>query len=235
MVAEPLIESVPLDDLSGDDAAPRRRGRRPMTPEEKAARNERDRNRRASRGGSTRSRTSRPSSPRRSSPKSLYPEIVAALTVTNTVLSLTPLGSSYEATGAINTIEVAPGLSVPMPELRLTKLGDELDDAEIMQLAVALDRQCQRSPRFRRYVELVLSGVSGGGILGIVAMIAARRAARHGIIDPSYDARLGAMLTGDISALASITPPPDPNATIPETGEQPPRREAGDDPDYESM
>jgi hypothetical protein len=198
--------------------------------EKREARNRRDRERRASQGGTSRA----PRAPSRRTARSLYPEITAALTMTNTILSLSPLGSKYEPTGQISTVDLGNGMQIPMPELRMIKLGDELDDAEIMQLASAIDRQCQRSPRFKRYVELALNGISGGGILGIMAMIGARRAARHGVIDPSYDARLGAMMAGDLSSLAAFTPSPDANATVPETGEQPPRR---DDPgdNFDSM
>lgn len=169
------------------------------------------------RAGAKRPRNA-PRTPR--TPKTLYPEIAAFLTLVNTGITMTPLGSRHEPTGKIEMMELAPNVSIPFPEMRMTKLGDELDDMEIAHLAKAIDAQAMRSPRFKKYVEMVLGAGAGFGILAIVGMIAGRRASRHGIIDPSLDAKLGAMLNGDISSLANFVPTPQVDVTPhPETGE----------------
>lgn len=223
------IESVSLDELNGTA-----RGRRILseTPAAKKARErraaikagtvtpkERGSRRAAKPRGGGRSRTPQ-------TPKTLYPEIAAALSMGNMIIAFTPFASKYEPTGVIVQYEAAPGISFPMPEQRMTKLGDELDEMEIANLAAALDRQCQRSPRFKKYVEMVLNGVAGGGILTILGMIAARRASRHGILNPTLDGKLGAMMAGDVSAIAGFMSDAE-SGTIdetpnPETGERAP-------------
>jgi hypothetical protein len=159
-----------------------------------------------------------PRTPR--TPRTLYPEIAAFLTMTNTLVTMTPLGSKYEATGTFTPFPVGPGLSIPMPDMAMVKLGDELDEMEIAQLAKAIDAQAQRSPRFKKYVEMALGLGAGFGILSILGLIVGRRAARHGLIDPSLDPKLGAMLNGDISSLAAFVPTPQADETPhPDTGE----------------
>ena len=78
--------------------------------------------------------------------------------------------------------------------------ADALDNAEITALARALDQQCSISPRFRRYMEQVLGIGSGAQLFGVVAIIIARRAARHGMLGPDQgpmvDTMLGAMIAG---------------------------------------
>jgi len=218
------IESVPVADLDDEP----RRGRRPWSDSPAA---KRARERRAAikagtipapkgaRTGAKRPRGA-PRTPR--TPKTLYPEIAAFMTMANTLVTMTPLGSRYEPTGEIEMLNLGP-MSVPMPKMRMVKLGDELDEMEIAQLAKAIDAQAQRSPRFKKYVEMVLGVGAGAGILAIVGIIGARRAARHGLIDPSLDAKLGGMLNGDISSLASFVPTPTVDETPhPDTGEMPP-------------
>lgn len=166
-------------------------------------------------------------------PKSLYPEISAFLMMANTLVTMTPVGSKYEPTGKFTTMEIAQGMSIPIPEMNMVKLGDELDEMEIAHLAKSIDAQCQRSPRFKRYIETFLGAAAGGGILAVVGIIAARRAARHGIIDASLDPKLGGILQGDLSALASFVPSQPPDETPdPVSGEQPPvpESEAESDP-----
>lgn len=231
MVMSPsLIESVPDAELA--------QGPRPRTLSDTPAA-KRARDLRASRKAAGGVPGRKPGRPRKGgtprtprTPKTLYPEIAALLTMVNTVVTMTPLGSKHEPTGEITSFEIAPGMVVPIPEMRQTTLGDELDTMEIAHLAKALDAQCQRSPRFKRYVEMVLGVGAGGGIIAIVGIIAARRAARHGIIDPSLDATFGTMLNGDLSALSSFVP----SGGIDETpdavsGEQPPIPGAGGDAD----
>lgn len=156
-------------------------------------------------------------------PKTLYPEISAFLMMANTLVTMTPLGSKYEPTGSITQMDMGNGYVVPMPEMRQTTMGDELDEMEIAHLAKALDAQCQRSPRFKRYVETFLGAAAGGGIVAIVGIIGARRLARHGVIAPQLDVTLGNVLQGDMSALASFVPTqPQDETPDPISGEQPP-------------
>lgn len=72
--------------------------------------------------------------------------------------------------------------------------SDALDDAEILALAKGMDEQAKRSPRFRRMIEGALAVSGAGGLIGVVALIAGRRLARHRAIDPAWDQRLEAML-----------------------------------------
>lgn len=229
-IAEPPI--VESRDLDGKSKGPRELSQSPAAVRARALR-ERKRN------GEPSGKPGRPAAKRSGgkarmprTPKTLYPEISAFLMMANTVVTMTPLGSKYEATGKLDQIEIAPGMSVPIPEMRQITLGDELDELEIMHLAKSLDAQCQRSPRFRKYVETFLGAAAGGGIVAILGIIAARRVARHGIIDPSLDPKLGAILQGDIGALTSFVPPQPMDETRDEiSGEQPPVPDGmGDDP-----
>jgi hypothetical protein len=70
---------------------------------------------------------------------------------------------------------------------------DALDPAEVAALAKAIDQQAKASPRFRKYVEVAVSAGSGGQLLGVIIMIGVRRAARHGYLEESFDAMIGAM------------------------------------------
>lgn len=87
--------------------------------------------------------------------------------------------------------------------------GDALDVVEIEALAKAIDEQCKQSPRFRKYVEAMLSAGSGGQLLGVCLIIGARRASRHGALPADVDMALGGMLasqaptTGAPPAMAS--------------------------------
>ena len=73
---------------------------------------------------------------------------------------------------------VANTFVMAIPPLR----ADALDTVELTALAKAIDLQCRTSPRFRKYVEAALSSGSGAGLVGVILMIAARRAARHNLI-----------------------------------------------------
>lgn len=125
-------------------------------------------------------------------PKSLAPEISAFLSLVNGVLIVSPLGT--RPIEAITDVNVAP-----------TRIGDELDAAEITALAAGIDAQCRRSPRFRKYVEMVLGAGSGGTLMTVIALIAARRAARHGMLPPDVDAMAGMILAADVGALAGLS------------------------------
>lgn len=150
---------------------------------------------------------------RRAAPASLKPEIAAFLTTTNMLLLMSPLGTR-------------PAMAAYDPSIPTEKVGDELDAYEIEALAGALDAQCRRSPRFRKYVERMLTVGAGGQLVTVVGMIAARRAARHGLVPngEAVDLALGLTLAqGDITALGNFTPPATPDVTPDvETGETPP-------------
>ena len=143
-------------------------------------------------------------------PRSLQPEIAALLTMANAVIVLSPLGTR-------------PVEAIADPSITPERVGDELDAAEIAALAGAIDAQCRRSPRFRRYVESVLGVGSGGALVTVVAMIAARRAARHGILPPMIDPMLGMAMGSDGLAALAAMPAPPPSEPDPETGETPPK------------
>lgn len=148
---------------------------------------------------------------RRAGPRSLRAELVGFLSLVNSLVLMTPLGTRPIAALTDPTIE---------PE----RVGDELDTAEIDALASAIDAQCQRSPRVRRVVERFLAAGAGGQLVGIVGIIVTRRAARHGALPAIVDPMLGAMLAGgDLSAALSFVPTPEPDrAPDIETGETPP-------------
>jgi hypothetical protein len=72
--------------------------------------------------------------------------------------------------------------------------GDMLDELEVTSLAHALDEQAQRSPRFRKMLVRAIETAGGASLFTIVIIIAGRRAARHGVIDPSWDDTLRGFL-----------------------------------------
>ncbi len=72
--------------------------------------------------------------------------------------------------------------------------NDTMDDAEIMVLARSMNEQAQKSPRFRKVVEGALTATGASGLIGVVVIITGRRLARHRVIEPSWDQKLGAML-----------------------------------------
>lgn len=85
---------------------------------------------------------------------------------------------------------------------------DQLDMAEIEALATSIDEQCKTSPRFRKYVEQMLGVTSGGQLLAVAGMVAARRGARHGLFGPNgqiVDTAIGQQLEA-MTKQAAITP-----------------------------
>ena len=92
---------------------------------------------------------------------------------------------------------------------------DALAPEETDALAMSIDDQCKRSPRFKSYVLQALKVQSATSLLAVVAMIGGRRAARHGIIPEAMqpqqlDNALGValqMMTGTASAPTPYTPP----------------------------
>lgn len=56
---------------------------------------------------------------------------------------------------------------------------DALDPIELAALVHAIDEETKTNPRFRRGLEALLSVTSGGSLMMVVAIIAARRVGRH--------------------------------------------------------
>lgn len=95
-----------------------------------------------------------------------------------------------EISGLLMTINLALMMIPPLSK-------DQMDMVEIEALADALDDQARRSPRFRKAIESALAMGSGGTLLGVVAIMGARRAARHGLIPgdaETVDQTLGNLL-----------------------------------------
>jgi len=211
-----MIESIPREDII--EPAPARKPRA-LTPEQKEARNKRERDARAAKSASKAPRAKVSSKPRSTRAASLKTEIAAFLTLANTLVIMSPLGTR-------------PVAAIHDPSVDAERRGDELDEPEINALAGALDAQCRRSPRFRKYVESVLTVGAGGQLVTVLGIIVARRAARHDVIPGGVplDFALGMMLAnGDTSALGNVptpddAPPPDPEtletapAPLPEAG-----------------
>lgn len=202
---DPHILSVPTADIMQPIAEPKRGRGRP--PKIDPATGERVTPTRKPRAKAPR----RPSSRRPIGPRSLRAEIGALLTLVNTAMIMSPVGTR-------------PVQAITDPAIPLTRIGYELDAGEIDALAGALDAQCKRSPRFRRYVETFLSAGSGGALFTVVGIIAARRASRAGILPPMLDPMLGLALAGDgIGAIVNMEPAAaTPTGPDPETGETPP-------------
>lgn len=96
---------------------------------------------------------------------------------------------------------------VNMP-VQILSAKNALDSIEIDALAKALDEECQRNARFRKYMEQMLAVQGGTSLVLVVAAIAGRRIVRNGIVDvpdqiggkDGADALLGgiiAMTTGN--------------------------------------
>lgn len=198
-----VMEPVPLDAL-GQEPLPgvkKRRGRPPkLNPD-------------GSRANPPRGATGRRSAPRTTKrrapargPRSLANEIAGLLTLVNTVLIMSPLGTR-------------PIEAMADPNVVPTRVGDELDEAEIGALAAAIDAQARRSPRFRKMIEGMLTAGAGGQLIGVVGIIAARRAARHGVMPAMLDPMLGGMLAGGNleAAMSFVQPEPVPEPTTDET------------------
>jgi hypothetical protein len=83
---------------------------------------------------------------------------------------------------------------------------DVLDEVEINALAEALDEQARQSPRFRKYLEAALTATGGGQLVGILVIVGARRASRHGALPAEVDGQLGALLA--LNAQAPKPAPP---------------------------
>lgn len=96
-----------------------------------------------------------------------------------------------EISGLLMTLNLAIMLIPPISR-------DQMDMVEIEALADALDERAKSSPKFRKALEAALSAGSGGTLIGIAAIMSARRAARHGLIGGEHademDQTLGNLL-----------------------------------------
>lgn len=102
--------------------------------------------------------------------------------------------------------------------LMLFAAKDALDHVEIEALAHAIDQECQRSARFRKYVEQALAVQGGTSLVLVVAAIAGRRVIRHDLVEvpaplgnDGADAALGAVISmttgkGPINPNISVMP-----------------------------
>lgn len=95
-----------------------------------------------------------------------------------------------EISGLLMTINLALMMIPPLSK-------DQMDLVEIEALADALDEQARRSPKFRKAIEGALAMGSGGTLIGVCAIMGARRAARHGLLPgdaATVDQTLGNLL-----------------------------------------
>lgn len=95
-----------------------------------------------------------------------------------------------EITGLLMTINLGLMLIPPLSR-------DQMDMVEIEALADALDEQAKKSIKFRKALEAALAAGSGGTLIGVCAIMGARRAARHGLLPgdgQEIDQQLGNLL-----------------------------------------
>lgn len=95
--------------------------------------------------------------------------------------------------------------------LQVTPLrSDALDALEIDALAKSLDEEAKKNPTFARYLDAALAVGGAGGLWSVLALIAMRRGARHGILPPMFDAQAQMLL--QLSARTNVqgTSAPDP-------------------------
>jgi hypothetical protein len=86
--------------------------------------------------------------------------------------------------------------------LQLFLSNDALDAVEIQALAHALDQECSRNARFKKYVEQALAVQGGTSLVLVIASIVGRRVVRHRLVEvpePIGNEGLDAMLGGIIS------------------------------------
>ena len=89
--------------------------------------------------------------------------------------------------------------------LQVTPLrSDALDPLEIEALAKALDEEARKNPTFAKYLDIALGVGGAGGIWSVLALIAMRRGARHGILPPMFDAQASMLL--QLSAKTNVAP-----------------------------
>lgn len=81
---------------------------------------------------------------------------------------------------------------------------DALDQVEITALAKGINAQCEASPTFRKYVEQALKVTGATSLVGVVAIIAGRRAVRHNIVPIPEEAGGPAMVDAMLGASLSM-------------------------------
>ena len=84
---------------------------------------------------------------------------------------------------------------------------DAFDDVEIHALSTAISDQCKQSPLFKKYVLAAIGVTGGASLLGVVAIVAMRRAARHGLLPAEADLQ-GGMLLAQAMKMPAPTPMP---------------------------
>lgn len=101
-----------------------------------------------------------------------------------------------EISGLLMTINLALMMIPPLSR-------DQMDMVEIEALADALDEQAKKSAKFRKALEAALGASSGGTLIGVAAIMGARRAARHGLLPgdgEAVDQQLGNLLATGMQA-----------------------------------
>lgn len=99
---------------------------------------------------------------------------------------------------------------------------DALDPVEIKALAKAVDQECQRSPKFRKYVESALKVQGASSLLAVVSLIGARRVVRHIEVPETVgDAAAIDQTLGTILATVSNTSIVSPDIRVPPPVEVP--------------
>lgn len=92
-------------------------------------------------------------------------------------------------------------VTVNLPIMFLSQ-RDALDAVEIEALAHAIDQECQRNARFRKFVEQAIAVQGGTSLVLVVAAIAGRRVLRHDLVtvpEPLGNEQVDAMLGSVIS------------------------------------
>ena len=125
------------------------------------------------------------------------------------------LGAPRASSRSLETEIGALLVTVNLP-LTMFLPRDAFDEVEIPALAAAIDDQCKRSPRFKSYVLRALKVQSATSLLAVVAMIGARRAARHGVIPATMNPEmLDVALGGALSMMGNGKSAPPPMFTPP--------------------
>jgi len=78
---------------------------------------------------------------------------------------------------------------------------DALQPKEAAVLVNALDEQAEKSPRFRRGVEALLTVTSGGSLGLVVGLIVGRRLARRRVFGPTFSPLIDATAMGVIESM----------------------------------
>lgn len=119
-------------------------------------------------------------------------------------------GGRTRAPRSTASLEVQIGSMLTMANFVVMSIApirnDALDQYEIVALAKAIDQQAKTSPRFRRYLEAMLGAGAGAGLVGLIVMIGARRAARHGVMPIETDALIGNLIQGSVKGAGTGAP-----------------------------